>query len=253
MSPDESALIAGIVATPDDDLPRLVYADWLDENGQSERARFIRVQCEIEKLRAEEAGLLQQHKNTWSRELRERGADWCKFHRGFPEEIGATLDTFLIQYSNLNALTPLRHLHLGGGTDHSVRQLSAIPVLAQAVSLEIDLPSTTGALSGTCGIEGVEALASSDHLTNLRQLSLHSHHIGEPEAARIAQSPTFANLTHLTLSGPSFDQSSDAFVARIIRSPHLRNLQQLQLGSDSYGPSVLRQTRRKSPPPNVSP
>jgi uncharacterized protein (TIGR02996 family) len=30
---DRDALIAAIAAAPADDLPRLVYADWLDENG----------------------------------------------------------------------------------------------------------------------------------------------------------------------------------------------------------------------------
>lgn len=34
-----------VLAAPDDDLPRLVYADWLDEHGEGERAEFIRIQC----------------------------------------------------------------------------------------------------------------------------------------------------------------------------------------------------------------
>lgn len=40
---DEDALLAAIYANHDEDTPRLVYADWLDENGQSERAEFIRL------------------------------------------------------------------------------------------------------------------------------------------------------------------------------------------------------------------
>ena len=36
-----------IVANIDDDTPRLVYADWLMENGQDDRAEFIRVQVEL--------------------------------------------------------------------------------------------------------------------------------------------------------------------------------------------------------------
>jgi len=36
-------------ATPADDLPRLVLADWLEEHGEPERAEFIRVQCELER------------------------------------------------------------------------------------------------------------------------------------------------------------------------------------------------------------
>jgi uncharacterized protein (TIGR02996 family) len=49
---DRAAFLAAIVAAPDDDLPRLVFADWLDEYGEPERAEFIRVQCELAKLRA---------------------------------------------------------------------------------------------------------------------------------------------------------------------------------------------------------
>lgn len=46
---EEQALLAAVVATPDDDLPRLVLADWLDEHGQEERAEFIRVQIAVER------------------------------------------------------------------------------------------------------------------------------------------------------------------------------------------------------------
>lgn len=44
---DGDALLAAILANPEEDVARLVYADWLDENGQPERAEFIRVQCEL--------------------------------------------------------------------------------------------------------------------------------------------------------------------------------------------------------------
>jgi uncharacterized protein (TIGR02996 family) len=46
---EREAFIAAILAAPDDDLPRLVYADWLEEQGEVERAEFIRVQCELAK------------------------------------------------------------------------------------------------------------------------------------------------------------------------------------------------------------
>ncbi len=41
------AFLADIVAHPDDDAPRLIYADYLDDQGQPERAEFIRVQCAL--------------------------------------------------------------------------------------------------------------------------------------------------------------------------------------------------------------
>ena len=38
-------MFAAVCADPADDAVRLVYADWLEENGQPERAEFIRTQC----------------------------------------------------------------------------------------------------------------------------------------------------------------------------------------------------------------
>jgi uncharacterized protein (TIGR02996 family) len=47
---DREALLAAIQAAPDDDAPRLVYADWLDENGDPDLAEFIRLQVELDPL-----------------------------------------------------------------------------------------------------------------------------------------------------------------------------------------------------------
>jgi len=44
---DHDALLAAICAEPDEDTPRLVFADWLDEHDQSERAAFMRAQIEL--------------------------------------------------------------------------------------------------------------------------------------------------------------------------------------------------------------
>lgn len=40
------AFLLAIFANPDDDLPRLVFADWLEERGEGEAAHRIRVECE---------------------------------------------------------------------------------------------------------------------------------------------------------------------------------------------------------------
>jgi uncharacterized protein (TIGR02996 family) len=43
LAADELAFLRGICDSPDDDAPRLVLADWLEEHGQGERAEFIRL------------------------------------------------------------------------------------------------------------------------------------------------------------------------------------------------------------------
>ena len=47
-------LIQAIARNPDADGPRLAYADWIEQNGDPVRARFIRVQCDLEALQAEQ-------------------------------------------------------------------------------------------------------------------------------------------------------------------------------------------------------
>ena len=48
---DRDALLRTIVENPDDDTPRLVYADWLDDHGEAAEAEFVRVQVELEPVR----------------------------------------------------------------------------------------------------------------------------------------------------------------------------------------------------------
>src|SRR5688572_32283113 len=45
MHPEADAFLDAIFDHPDDDTPRLVYADWLQEHGQENYAQFIRLQC----------------------------------------------------------------------------------------------------------------------------------------------------------------------------------------------------------------
>jgi uncharacterized protein (TIGR02996 family) len=54
---DREALLAAIQAVPADDAPRLVFADWLDENGDPDWAEFIRVQCQIDPFERSDSDL----------------------------------------------------------------------------------------------------------------------------------------------------------------------------------------------------
>ena len=78
-SPELSALLKRCRETPADDMPRLVLADWLDENGDADRAAFIRVQIALShpsadvgrqgELKSLEQGLLAAHAEDWFGEL----------------------------------------------------------------------------------------------------------------------------------------------------------------------------------------
>ena len=44
VTPDDEAFVRAIVAAPGDDLPRLVYADWLDDRGDP-RGAYLRAEA----------------------------------------------------------------------------------------------------------------------------------------------------------------------------------------------------------------
>lgn len=48
---EERGFIDSIRNDPDDDTPRLIYADWLEERDRTDQANFIRAQCELALLR----------------------------------------------------------------------------------------------------------------------------------------------------------------------------------------------------------
>ncbi|MCI0700590.1 MAG: TIGR02996 domain-containing protein [Planctomycetia bacterium] len=66
---EREALLKAICENPDDDTPRLVFADWLQENGDEARAEFIRAQIELARgvenarLKDREEALLATHRD----------------------------------------------------------------------------------------------------------------------------------------------------------------------------------------------
>jgi uncharacterized protein (TIGR02996 family) len=47
---DRAALLAAVCERSDDDTPRLVFADWCDDHGDADYARFIRAQIELARV-----------------------------------------------------------------------------------------------------------------------------------------------------------------------------------------------------------
>lgn len=84
MISDGPALLDAILADPEEDTPRLVYADWLEEHGQGERAEFVRVQVELWHLHA--AG----HGTT---PTRPEGCPTAEWHRKHPMPGGQMMPT----------------------------------------------------------------------------------------------------------------------------------------------------------------
>ncbi len=96
MDAEERALLAAIIAHPEEDTPRLVYADWLQERDRPERAELIRAQINLARTKGAEGfererhqwnqrvrSLLHAHSKRWRKELPQlSGVRWGQFERG---------------------------------------------------------------------------------------------------------------------------------------------------------------------------
>lgn len=86
---DRAALLAAIVAHADEDTPRLVYADWLDENDEAKRAAYIRAR--VERFRAEQADTATNAVSAYLENTREYKNEASLGRIAWPGEIGAEL------------------------------------------------------------------------------------------------------------------------------------------------------------------
>ena len=127
MRNDRAALYAAILANPADDAPRLIFADYLDENGEPERAEFIRAQVELARLDESAATNEALGRRCW--QLEERFAakqQWAprlpktitarSYSRGFIDTIRCRVRTFLRHAAAIDAAIPLTHLNIGETT-----------------------------------------------------------------------------------------------------------------------------------------
>src|SRR5579863_2956938 len=102
MTKTDAEYLRGIVEAPDDDRPRLEYADYLSTQ-QNPRAEFICIQCDLARrpphgseywnLKERELDLLAAHGPDWRAPIR-RISSWLDsvqlvFRRGFVEALGA--------------------------------------------------------------------------------------------------------------------------------------------------------------------
>ncbi len=118
---DSSALLSAVRADPDDDTPRLVYADWLEENGEPRRAAFIRAQ--IEHARATPyspearsalsyaAELEHGHHNEWAETIVGLVTDHV-FERGFVGCVSVDAGTLERSADRIFGSEPVRGLRL---------------------------------------------------------------------------------------------------------------------------------------------
>lgn len=165
------AFLDQVLASPDDNVPRLIYADYLEEVGDP-RGEFIRLQCELDELdtldenyidgshRCDE--LLYEHREQWAAELKQ-DVRKAEFARGFIDQITIRARVFIKEADQLYRTTPVNWLRFNYVKGAGI-PLAATEALSNVRSLDL------GGL--VIPDDDLGALLTSPHLNQMTALRL---------------------------------------------------------------------------------
>ncbi len=253
---DHDALLLAILDNPDDDAPRLVFADFLQELGDDDRAAFLRDQIELAKTPGWEPFAVRWRR----RDLAERAGDrwrstlpwhdsWSPrhpFRRGLGYSVKTDAVRHLLEHGDeLFASAPIGELHLPGGSMQEYEAFARRPWLPRVRSVRFwglaspnfpvlalsASPLATGLrsvyfekASGPGMSFLVESLFQSPLGRTLKELSFRVGDGAQLDLVEALESGGATNLERLTFDNMGLD---DVAAFRLAGSPTLATLQSL--------------------------
>jgi uncharacterized protein (TIGR02996 family) len=214
MTSQHDALLRAICADPDEDTPRLAFADWLDETGDHPRAQFIRTQIALARAaeydplyistRQLNPDAFTGHGQAHTLPPVPGGYSWRKFEfrRGF---------TWLVGVQSLEAFLD------GGAAVFDAAPIQALTILA------LNRPDFA-------------AIADWPHLARIRRLEIGAGRFEADAAARFSNSEYAAGLTELAFE---FDGITTEGLEALAESAVFPRLEVLELKSNAIGPALL--------------
>jgi uncharacterized protein (TIGR02996 family) len=228
-----------IIASPDDDAPRLVYADWLLERGDP-RGEFIQIQCALghtlhgakgiiyvsdkdaknpptrEELEKRESALLNKHQKDWLQPIRRYIRTW-EWKRGFVDRVEADGATFIAGAGTVFSETPLSHAELTGlkaahfplfAKEPAFRTLRSLSLARQRIGPKTAMVFLSPHWCGLRSLDiwgnpltsvGVATLASAKHFDALKTLDVAKTDMKLAGLEALTKAEFFPRLEHLNL------------------------------------------------------
>lgn len=184
---DRELLLQGILDDPADDAPRLIYADWLEDHGETAHAELIRVQCALARpLKRGQKRIRSQLKCRETEllllpELNPQGVNriYWKYRRGFVEE-------YFLHSPACDAVVKGLRSHLK----------SSLPPLDKVLSLELcigggDPPDE----------KFIRGISKWEWLRRVTYLHLVDTHFRPASIRALAASPHIRNVTNIFFEG----------------------------------------------------
>ncbi|QJW93430.1 TIGR02996 domain-containing protein [Frigoriglobus tundricola] len=248
MSSDRDALFAAIRDNPEEDTPRLMFADWLDEHGEHERAEFVRLQCELAQLADDASDSQAVYEFLRDRDHVTRpSADWTRIDDGIHRRIALDLRAADLFRRHGRAWGPqlpkksgvewsgfhrgfAHHVSLG-----NLRKLAALAPQLRGAAPAVTLVST----DFTARV--VEQLADAGLLGWVRGLVLNSEHASG--LRELGRHPDAASVRTLKVRGHG---AGIELVSALAETPHWTGLHTLDLSETISAPAdaeILFRTR----------
>ena len=221
------ALLAEIWKDPASDAPRLVLADQYEQDGDLERANFIRLQIEranlpswearASALELQERALVAKHGEAWRAHLPQLpGVQWGSFRRGFIRAVAFDdVDNYVAHHEECARRVPMQGVALPwprSGTRPKLGTVSNVEELTMfgTVMEQDDMKWLAGCqvLSTIRSLNLIDSelrtgwaqLLKSKHLGALEALRLPRSHVGNAGITKLAASTTMPKLAELDLS-----------------------------------------------------
>jgi uncharacterized protein (TIGR02996 family) len=230
---EETAFFTPIRARPRDDLPRLLYADYLDESTEradQDRAEFIRLQLALAriphdhpdraKLAERQNELLLLWYDDWTRPLRGL-ADGFEFHRGLIDSVTVRVQTFATKGEELFRLAPIQRVRFVDA-GRMIGKLVNLPLLAQVREIVI--------CSGEFGDGGLNVLLRSPYLHQVQSLDLSFCGLSDGGVRLLASLATLPRLRRLFLNDNQ--RITSVGISSLACSSRLSRLQELDISAN---------------------
>ncbi|MBY0456152.1 MAG: TIGR02996 domain-containing protein, partial [Gemmataceae bacterium] len=214
---DGPALLKAVIANPDEDTPRLVYADWLDENGEEARAEFIRSQVQLAGMNAWDEGFTEL--DIRCRELERAHPEWVEpvgafvqrgevfsgdrdypFQRGFPRKVRVTAGQFADYRRDILKGTPARHVEFELDDGHV--RLAKLSGLSWLTAVDFAYVRSPGALR--------TVLACLERFDNLKHFGIIGSSLPASQAERVFASGAVGGVQSLLIQGTRLPDAAEA-------------------------------------------
>jgi uncharacterized protein (TIGR02996 family) len=242
---DEPVLLSAILANPGDDRPRLLYADWLEQQGQCDRARLIRLQIELALLPENtEPSIALKNEEEQLEEACENylpaldGISWGGFYRGFVSTVYAdNAAAFRRQAKSIAEVGSVYRVVFE--KPDGFAGLAEVPVLSRFTELRVGDEPNWGLRKGDPNHPfnaELQVVLESAYCPRLRNLELVTCQLGPRGAKALADCPRLESLVDLCLLD---NYIGDEGLAALAASPYLTSLRNLRIDLNYIGPAGI--------------